>query len=50
MAFAVRRCTSCRRRFTTFERAQVAPDELAARVAALALDVADHDYQTVGIR
>ena len=45
-----RRCTSCRRRFTTFERAQVAPDELAARVAALALDLADHDYQAVGIR
>ena len=51
MAFAVvGGVQSCRRRFTTFERAQVAPDKLAARVAARALDLADHDYQAVGIQ
>ena len=38
-----RRCTSCEQRFTTFERAQVAPDALAAQVAALALRLADHE-------
>ena len=38
-----RECTSCQRRFTTVERPQVAPDELAARVAALALHLADYE-------
>ena len=38
-----RRCTGCERRFTTFERAQTAPDVLAAQVAALALQFADHE-------
>ena len=38
-----RRCTSCERRFTTFERAQAGPDALAAQVAALALQLADHE-------
>ena len=38
-----RECTSCELRFTTFERAQVVPDELAARVAALALHLADYE-------
>ncbi len=43
-----RRCTSCGERFTTIERPRVGSDELAAQVAALALDLADGD--PIGIR
>ena len=38
-----RRCTSCRRRFTTIERRSLAPDEFVARVAELGLHLADYE-------
>jgi transcriptional regulator NrdR family protein len=44
-----RRCTGCDKRFTTDERARVGADELAVRVAALALSLSNHDRDPIGI-